>query len=75
LVTAFLFGMAHFSGGVPSGFQGLLVAGGLGWLWGVMMLETGGVFLPWLSHFLTNVPTFLYWAVGAASRLGPPLGA
>lgn len=68
LITAFFFGMNHYYGGVPSGFEGFFVAGGLGLLYAVMMLETKGIVLPWFNHFLTNIPTFLLWAVLASSR-------
>jgi membrane protease YdiL (CAAX protease family) len=64
LITAFLFGMSHFFGGVPSGVEGFLIAGALGGLYAVMMLETRGIFMPWLNHFLTNIPTFIFWAIG-----------
>jgi hypothetical protein len=64
MMTAFVFGMGHYFGGAPSGIVGVMIAGALGLLWATMMLETKGVFLPWLSHFLTNVPTFLMWTFG-----------
>lgn len=63
LVTAFLFGMSHYFEGVPSGIDGFLIAGSLGWLYAVMMVETKGIFMPWLNHFLTNIPTFLFWVM------------
>ncbi len=67
LLTAFYFGMGHYFGGVPSGAAGFLIAGGLGWLYATMMLDTKGIFMPWLNHFLTNVPTFIFWALGSVS--------
>lgn len=65
MITAFFFGMSHYFGGVPSGAEGFFIAGGLGWLYATMMLETKGVFMSWLNHFLTNVPTFIFWAIGS----------
>jgi hypothetical protein len=67
MMTAFYFGMAHFFGGVPSGVEGFFIAGALGWLYATMMLETRGVFMPWLNHVLTNVPTFIFWTIGWVS--------
>jgi len=67
MITAFFFGMGHYFGGVPSGVVGFLVAGTLGWLYATMMLETRGIFMSWLNHFLTNVPTFIFWAIGPIS--------
>ncbi len=68
MITAFFFGMGHYFGGVPSGIEGFFIAGALGWLYATMMLETRGIFMPWLNHFLTNVPTFIFWAVSSISR-------
>ncbi len=67
MITAFFFGMGHYFGGVPSGVEGFFIAGALGWLYATMMLETRGVFMPWLNHFLTNVPTFIFWTIGSIS--------
>jgi hypothetical protein len=67
MITAFYFGMGHYFGGVPSGAGGFIIAGSLGWLYATMMLETRGIFMPWLNHFLTNVPTFMFWAIGSIS--------
>ncbi len=67
MLTAFLFGMGHYFGGVPSGLEGFFIATALGWLYATMMLETRGIFMPWPNHFLTNVPTFIFWAISSAS--------
>jgi membrane protease YdiL (CAAX protease family) len=67
LITAFFFGMGHYFGGVPSGIAGFFIAGTLGWLYATMMMETRGIFMSWFNHFLTNVPTFIFWAIGAVS--------
>ena len=67
LITAFFFGMGHYFGGVPSGIAGFFVAGTLGWLYATMMMETRGIFMSWFNHFLTNVPTFIFWAIGSIS--------
>ena len=67
MITAVLFGMAHYFGGTPHGVEGVLIAGGLGWLWAIMMLQTRGIFMPWLNHFLNNVPTLIFWAIASVS--------
>jgi membrane protease YdiL (CAAX protease family) len=68
MITSFFFGMGHYFGGVPSGVEGFLIAGALGWLWATIMLETGGVYMSWLIHFLNNVPTVVSWAIASMSR-------
>jgi hypothetical protein len=63
LLTAVYFGLSHYFKGVPSGIMGLIVAGTLGWLYAKIMIETRGVLMSWFNHFLTNVPTYLFWAI------------
>lgn len=67
LITTFFFSISHYFGGIPSGVEGALVTGALGWLFAIMMVQTRGVFMPWLNHFMSNVPTYLFWAIGAVS--------
>ena len=61
--TAAYFGLGHFFG-VPNGVIGVLLSGFLGWLLGKSMLETKGMYVAWLVHFLTDVPIFLFLIVG-----------
>jgi membrane protease YdiL (CAAX protease family) len=68
LITAFLFGMYHYFGGTPPGVEGALITAALGWLWATTMLDTRGIFMPWLNHFLNNVPTLVFWAIASISR-------
>jgi membrane protease YdiL (CAAX protease family) len=68
MITAVLFGMAHYFGGTPPRLEGALITAFLGWLWATMMLETRGVFMSWLNHFLNNVPTLIFWAIASISR-------
>jgi hypothetical protein len=62
--TATYFGLGHYFG-YPSGPIGVILSGFLGWLLGKSMLETKGLFVAWLVHFLTDVPIFLFLIVGA----------
>jgi membrane protease YdiL (CAAX protease family) len=64
-ITAIYFGLGHYFGGVPSGIAGFLIAGGLGLLYAKMILDTQGIYMSWFNHFLTNVPTFAFWAIGS----------
>lgn len=68
MITAVFFGIGHYFGGVPSGVEGFIIAGALGWLLAFIMLETRGILMPWFIHFMTNVPTFIFWAISSISR-------
>jgi membrane protease YdiL (CAAX protease family) len=57
LISAAFFGIGHYYG-VPNGFLGSLMAGGLGWLLGKAMVETRGFFWPWFIHFVQDVLIF-----------------
>jgi membrane protease YdiL (CAAX protease family) len=59
LTTAVYFGLGHYYG-VPNGVIGVLLSAFLGWLLGKSMLETKGIFVAWLVHFLTDIPIFLF---------------
>ncbi|TFG27841.1 CPBP family intramembrane metalloprotease [Candidatus Thorarchaeota archaeon] len=60
IVTATYFGLGHYFG-VPSGILGVILSAFLGWFLGKSMLETKGIFLAWLVHFLTDIPIFLFF--------------
>jgi len=63
--TAAYFGLGHYYG-FPSGVIGVILSGFLGWFLGKSMLETKGLYVAWLVHFLTDVPIFMFLVVGAA---------
>jgi membrane protease YdiL (CAAX protease family) len=54
LISAVLFGLAHFQG-MPNGIVGILLAGILGYVLSKSVHETGGIFWAWLIHFLQDV--------------------
>jgi membrane protease YdiL (CAAX protease family) len=63
LLNAFLFGMAHYYGGSPAGWVGVLMTGFLGWLLGKAMYETEGLAWPWIMHFVPDVVIFTSYAL------------
>jgi membrane protease YdiL (CAAX protease family) len=64
LLTATFFGIAHYYG-VPYGLLGVGMSGALGYVLGRAMLESEGMFWPWLIHFLQDVVIFCFLAIGA----------
>jgi membrane protease YdiL (CAAX protease family) len=54
LVSAIVFGLAHFQG-MPNGILGMILAGLLGYLLSKSVHETGGMFWAWFIHFLQDV--------------------
>ena len=62
-MTAVYFGMGHYSGTFPGGLIWFALTAFLGWLFGKAMLETRGVFWPWLMHFLSDLPVFAFTAM------------
>ena len=58
LVTTLYFGLGHYYG-VPNGIIGVILSSFLGWFLGKSILETRGIFVAWLVHFLTDIPIFL----------------
>jgi membrane protease YdiL (CAAX protease family) len=54
LISAVLFGLPHYFG-TPSGIIGVLMAGFLGWLLAMSVVETQGIFLAWAIHFVQDV--------------------
>ncbi len=63
LISAVFFGMAHYLYGSPAGIPGFLMTALLGWILGKSMIETRGLFWPWLIHFLPDVVVFLSYAL------------
>ncbi|MFZ5911263.1 MAG: CPBP family intramembrane glutamic endopeptidase [Chloroflexota bacterium] len=58
IISGILFGLPHYFG-QPSGPVGVLMAGFLGWLLALSLLETQGLFLAWAVHFVQDVVIFV----------------
>jgi uncharacterized protein len=54
IISAAMFGIPHYFG-MPSGVVGVLMAGFLGWLLAMSMVETQGFLLAWAIHFVQDV--------------------
>lgn len=54
LISAVIFGVAHFQG-MPSGIIGVILAGLLGYVLSKSIHETNGIFWAWLIHFLQDI--------------------
>jgi membrane protease YdiL (CAAX protease family) len=54
LISGVVFGFPHYFG-MPSGVVGALMAGFLGWLLAMSLMETQGLFLAWAIHFVQDV--------------------
>lgn len=65
-VSAVFFGLAHYFG-IPGGFFGALASIFMGWILSKAMLETRGLFWPWLIHFLSDVVIFAFLAIAIAT--------
>jgi membrane protease YdiL (CAAX protease family) len=57
-MTAVLFGIAHYHG-TPSGFPGMGLTFIAGWVFGLAMVETRSILLPWLLHFVPDAVIFV----------------
>jgi len=57
-MTAVLFGIAHYHG-TPSGFPGLGLTFIAGWVFGLAMVETRSVLLPWFLHFVPDAVIYV----------------
>lgn len=60
-VSAVSFGIAHYFG-TPGGIVGALLSIFMGWILGKAMIETRGLFWPWLIHFFSDVVIFVFLA-------------
>ena len=58
LMTAVLFGIAHYHG-TPSGFPGMALTFIAGWVFGLAMVETRSILLPWFLHFVPAAVIFV----------------
>ena len=54
LISGAVFGIPHYFG-TPSGLIGVLMAGFLGWLLSLSLVETQGLLLAWSIHFVQDV--------------------
>jgi uncharacterized protein len=54
LVSGVIFGLPHYFG-MPSGVAGVLMAGFLGWLLALSVMETHGLLIAWAIHFVQDV--------------------
>jgi membrane protease YdiL (CAAX protease family) len=54
LVSGVVFGIPHYFG-QPSGVIGVLMAGFLGWLLALSLVETQGLLIAWAIHFVQDV--------------------
>jgi hypothetical protein len=58
-LSACFFGIAHYFG-TPGGLIGGLASIFIGWLLGKAMLETRGLFWPWLIHLVSDIVIFVF---------------
>ena len=58
LISGVVFGAPHYFG-MPSGVVGAVMAGFLGWLLALSLIETQGLFLAWAIHFVQDVVIFV----------------
>jgi len=61
-MTAVLFGIAHYHG-TPSGFPGMGLTFIAGWVFGLAMVETRSILLPWFLHFVPDAVIFVTGAL------------
>jgi membrane protease YdiL (CAAX protease family) len=54
LISGVVFGLPHYFG-MPSGIIGALMAGFLGWLLAMSLIETQGLLIAWAIHFAQDV--------------------
>ncbi len=54
LISGVVFGAPHYFG-MPSGVVGALMAGFLGWLLAISLVETQGILIAWAIHFAQDV--------------------
>jgi hypothetical protein len=69
LLTAAFFGIGHFYG-VPNGLLGVAFSAFFGWILARSMLETKGIFWPWLIHMIADTVIFSFLAIGAVQLSG-----
>lgn len=55
ILSGLWFGIPHYFG-TPGKIPGVLMAGFLGWVAAISILETGGIAVAWAIHFVQDVP-------------------
>ena len=55
ILSGVWFGIPHYFG-TPGRIPGVLMAGFLGWVAAISILETGGIAVAWTIHFVQDVP-------------------
>ncbi|MCU0523125.1 MAG: CPBP family intramembrane metalloprotease [Anaerolineae bacterium] len=69
-MAAVLFGLSHYIGGIPSGIPGVVITTFLGWFFGKCMVDSKGLFWPWLFHAVQDILPFTFAALVALSAQG-----
>ena len=70
-LTAALFGLAHYAGGVPlATLPTILMTGFLGWLMAKSMLETKGFLWARFIHFVIDIAVMVFLAMGSIFPAG-----
>jgi membrane protease YdiL (CAAX protease family) len=54
IISGVMFGLPHYFG-QPSGIIGVIMAGFLGWLLAMSLVDTQGLFLAWVIHFVQDL--------------------
>ncbi len=57
ITSAILFGLPHFFG-MPNGIAGVIISGILGYILCKATVETNGLFIAWLIHFIQDIIIF-----------------
>jgi hypothetical protein len=72
LISGAVFGIPHYFG-TPSGIIGVLMAGFLGWLLALSLVETQGLLLAWSIHFVQDVViiTSMIWISRIPAKPNP----
>ena len=68
LISGILFGLPHYFGH-PGKLPGVVLAGFLGWLMCLSVLQTGGMAWAWAIHVVQDVVIFTLLFTVAATRL------
>jgi membrane protease YdiL (CAAX protease family) len=66
-VSAAIFGLGHWNG-LPYELPGVLLTFLLGAITAKAMVDTRGIFWPWLIHMLPDCVMFYYWGLGSVAH-------
>lgn len=72
LVSGIVFGAPHYFG-MPSGIIGALMAGFLGWLLALSLVETQGILIAWAIHFVQDVVIITSMILMSRKRASAPV--